>query len=105
MPLFAVCRTRGDQKFFTAPAHQNVGAAHHPQQALGSTRERGVSRVMSETVVDLLEVVNIGQIKNQIAMVGAMRRVRIVTDGLISISLNGGLEEAPVADSSQRIGQ
>src|SRR5438445_10944559 len=99
MTLLSVSRTRGDQKFFSAPAHPNVGAAHHPQHAFRSARERGVSRVVSETVVDFLEVVNIGQIKNQIAVVGAVRCVGIVTDGLISISLNGGLEEAPVADS------
>src|SRR5437660_11040202 len=101
MPLFAVSRTRGDQKFFPAPAHQNVGAAHHPQEALGSTRERGVSRVVSETVVDLFEVVNIGQIKNQIAVVGGMRRVGILADGLTRKSLNERLEGAPVAEACE----
>src|SRR5579859_4055273 len=105
--FLALAKAGDDEKFFAAPANQDVGIANRGADAGGQFDEHLITGIVAEAVVDFFEVIGVDEVEDDVAIAAAARGIgrRVGADGLADVALDSGLEEAAVARFGQWIGE
>ena len=104
-PSTAIGKARDHQEFLATPADDVVRRAKQPAQNIRHLHEHGVSGGVAVGVVDLLEMIDVEQDEEQIGASRSALAARMEPDDGGGVRVDGLLDEAPIAQSGQRIGK